>query len=275
MRDSVLIGLSPGATLRRLVGYGGGRPIAVPEDGVLVTRTLGEVLGASVGDRLDLEVREGERLVVHPVIAGFVDEAVGMSVYARIDMVAALERDVGAVSAVLLKVERGRLPSVEEHLRRSPVVVEVSDIGDDTERLRDMNASMMDIWTLVSVTLSACVILGVVYNNARIALATRSRELATLRVLGLSRGEISSILIGGLVAEVALAIPAGLFLGRQWSVFFMGAVDKETFRWAVVVAPQTYTLAAVVAVLAAAASAIWVRRSLDRLDLIGVLKTRE
>ena len=74
---------------------------------------------------------------------------------------------------------------------------------------------------------------------------------------------------------MALAIPVGLWLGRKWGEFFMRTADQETFRWAVVVAPRTYALAAAVAVLAAAASALWVRRSLDHLDLIGVLKTRE
>jgi putative ABC transport system permease protein len=138
-----------------------------------------------------------------------------------------------------------------------------------------MNGAMMDVWTAVSVILSACVIVGVVYNDARIALAMRSRDLASLRVLGLSRREISFILIGSLAVEVAVAVPVGLWLGREWARLFMSSVDQETFRWAVVIAPRTYVLAAMVAVLAAAASALAVRRSLDKLDLIGVLKTRE
>jgi putative ABC transport system permease protein len=95
-------------------------------------------------------------------------------------------------------------------------------------------------------------------------------------VLGFSRAEISSILIAGLAIEVALAIPIGLVIGRAWAeLFFTRAVDQEVFRFKVLIEGKTYVLAAVVAMLAAAASALWVRRSLDRLDLIGVLKTRE
>jgi putative ABC transport system permease protein len=175
----------------------------------------------------------------------------------------------------LLKVDPPALPAVEERLRRSPHVIDVSDLTGDITRMRDMNASMMDVWTAVSIVLAGCVIFGVVYNNARIALAMRSRDLASLRVLGMSRREISSILIGSLSLEVAIAIPVGLLLGREWAKLFMESVDRETYRWAVVIAPRTYVLAAMVAVLAAAASALWVRRSLDRLDLVGVLKTRE
>jgi putative ABC transport system permease protein len=152
----------------------------------------------------------------------------------------------------------------------------VSDVAADVQRLRDMNGAAMDIWTTVSIVMAACVIFGVVYNNARIALASRSRELASLRVLGLSRAEISSILIAGLAVEVILAIPIGLVLGRWWAeLFFTRAVDQETFRFQVLVEGRTYALAALVALLAAAASALWVRRNIDRLDLIGVLKTRE
>ena len=275
MRDSVLMGLPSQATLRRLVARAG-HEVPIPDDGVLVTTALGKILGLAVGDRLEIEVLEGDRRLVRPVVAGFVDESVGLQVYARTGVVSSLEGDLGAVSSALLRVDPSLRTSVEDQLRRSPRVIDVSDVAADVQRLRDMNGAAMDIWTLVSITLAACVIFGVVYNNARIALATRSRELATLRVLGLSRAEISSILIAGLAIEVVLAIPVGLFLGRGWAeLFFTRAVDQETFRFQVLIESRTYLLAALVALLAAAASALWVRRSLDRLDLIGVLKTRE
>jgi len=274
-RDSVLMGLPSVATLRRLVARGG-HEVAVPADGVLVTTALGKILGLAVGDRVDVELLEGDMPLVHPIVAGFVDESVGLQLYARTELVSGLAGDLGAVSAAMLKVDPARLASVEEALRRSPRIIDISDVAADVQRLRDMNGAAMDIWTLVSITLAGCVIFGVVYNNARIALAMRSRDLASLRVLGLSRGEISTILISGQAIEVLIAIPVGLALGRQWAeLFFTRAVDQETFRFQVLVEGRTYVLAALVAALAAAASALWVRRSLDRLDLIGVLKTRE
>ncbi len=274
MRDAVLIGVAPRATLRRLVERGGSA-VDVPEDGVLLTRALGEILGVHVGERAELELREGDRPTVRPLVAGFVDETVGLSIYGQSSLIAQLEGDLGAVSSVLLRVDPEQLSAIKRELQHSPYVIDVSELHSDIQRLRDMNGSAMDVWTAVSITLASCVIFGVVYNNARIALAMRSRDLATLRVLGLSRREISSILIGSLATEVALAIPIGLWAGRKWGELFMKSVDQETFRWAVVVAPRTYALATFVALFAAAASALWVRRSLDRLDLIGVLKTRE
>jgi putative ABC transport system permease protein len=274
-RDSALVGLPDGATLRQLVTRAGGTVVGIPDDGVLMTKTLGDILGLGVGDRVDLELREGDRSTVRPVVAGFVDETTGLQVYAHASLVASLEKDLGAVSSVLLKVEPSWIPALEAHLRRLPSVVDVSDIMADVRRMQDMNAQILDIRTAIMVTFAVFVVFGVVYNNARIALQARARDLATLRVLGMSRGEISSILIGSLAVEVALSIPIGLWLGRAWAVIFMGMADQETFRWAVVVPPRTYLLSAAVALVAAAASALWVRRSLDKLDLVAVLKARE
>jgi putative ABC transport system permease protein len=242
---------------------------------VLVTQTLGEILDLAVGDRPALEVREGERRTVYPVIVGFIDESIGLQVYGQADLVAALQGDEGAVSSVVMKVEREKIAGVEAELRRSPHVIDVSDARADMERLFDMNASIMNVWTAISIALASSVVFGVVYNNARISLAARGRELASLRVLGFSKREISSILLWGLAIEVLLAIPLGLALGRVWAEQFMATVDRETFRWQVVVAPRTYALAVAVTLIGAAASALWVRRKLDHLDLVSVLKARE
>jgi putative ABC transport system permease protein len=274
-RDVLVLGLPAEAVLRRVVARGG-QAVELPADGVVLTRTLASVLGVAQGERLDLELREGKRAHVRALVVGLVDDTAGLNVYAQTDMIAALEHDLGAVSQVLLDVEPARARSVEARLRTLPNVLDVSDLRGSVQRLRDMNGAAMDVWALVSITLSACIILGVVYNNARISLEARSRELASMRVLGFSRGEISAVLIGGLAAEVGLAIPLGLALGFRWAALFMeSSLDPETMRWVVVIAPRTYLLASVVVVLAGAASALWVRRSLDRLDLIGVLKTRE
>jgi putative ABC transport system permease protein len=273
-RDTVMMGLPAESTLRRLVGRGGSE-VVIPADGVVLTKTLGEVLGLGIGDRPYVEVREGDRRTVRPVVVGFVDESVGMTVYARAGTLSALEGDLGAVSSVLLKVDPQRADHVEAELRRSPHIIDVSDAKGDMQRLLDMNASFMNVWTAISIALSAGVVFGVVYNNARIGLAARARDLASLRVLGFTRGEISMILLGSQAVEVGLAIPLGLFLGRAWARQFMKSVDQETFRWAVTIAPTTYLMSVLVTLLAAAASALWVRRSLDTLDLVSVLKARE
>jgi putative ABC transport system permease protein len=114
-----------------------------------------------------------------------------------------------------------------------------------------------------------------VYNSARISLAERSRELASLRVLGYTRGEISYILLGELGLLTLAAIPPGFLIGNGLCAYVARAVESDLFRIPVVIEPSTYSLAAAVVISSAAFSGLIVRRRLDHLDLVGVLKTRE
>jgi putative ABC transport system permease protein len=116
---------------------------------------------------------------------------------------------------------------------------------------------------------------GVVYNAARVSLAERSRELASLRVLGFTRGEISQILLGELAVVTVLAIPLGLALGYTFAGLLVAAFNTELYRFPLVVSARTFAFAATAVVIAAALSGLAVRRRLDHLDLVAVLKTRE
>jgi putative ABC transport system permease protein len=117
--------------------------------------------------------------------------------------------------------------------------------------------------------------MGVVYNNARVVLSMRARELASLRVLGFERREIAAILIGELAVHVLVALPIGLWLGRVFSEGMAAGVDPETYRFRPIISSATDAFAVIVTLVAGAASALLVRRQLNRLDLIGVLKTRD
>jgi len=116
---------------------------------------------------------------------------------------------------------------------------------------------------------------GVVYNSARIILTERSRELASLRVLGYTRGEISYILLGELALLTLAAIPIGLWLGRGLCGYIAVLIENDLYRVPLILEPATYAFAALVVLVAATVSGLIVRRHLDRLDLIEVLKTKE
>jgi len=133
----------------------------------------------------------------------------------------------------------------------------------------------MLLFSAILTVFAAIISVGVVYNTARVSLSMRSRELASLRVLGFTRAEVSSILLGELFVIVLLSVPMGLPMGRFFAVAMMSSVDVEQVRFPVVISLRTYAYAVSVVVASALASALFVRRKLDALDLVGVLKTRE
>jgi putative ABC transport system permease protein len=130
-------------------------------------------------------------------------------------------------------------------------------------------------FAFISTLLAASIAFGVVYNSARIALSERSRELASLRVLGFTRGEISYILLGELGILTVTAIPLGFLMGRGLCAYMSAQIETDLFRIPLVLEPSTYAFASAVVLVSAALSALIVKRNLNRLDLVAVLKTKE
>jgi putative ABC transport system permease protein len=141
--------------------------------------------------------------------------------------------------------------------------------------MQEISARNVRIMSSILTAFAAVIAVGVVYNNARIALAERGWELASLRVLGFTRGEVSLLLLGELALGIAVALPLGMLLG--WSLIHavVTLMANDQFLFPVAIQPRTYAFAAVCVVAAGVASAMVVRRRIDRLDLVAVLKTRE
>lgn len=273
-RDAPMIGLPSHAELRHLL-TGAGRLIPPPDSGLIMTDKLAELLGARVGDDIDVEVLEGRFARYVLPIAGLIDEAFGLQAYVRSDWLAGVLGEEPRISSVGLRVDRQRIDVVRARLVGFPAVLGVASTTSAVARMREQQGESMLVMVLILTLSAAAISIGIVYNNARIALSLRARDLATLRVLGFTRREISSVLLGELSAQITIGVPLGLWLGTLWARWLSASIDPETIRFSVHISPRTYAIAAVIAIASSAASALLVRRKLDRLDLIAVLKSSE
>jgi putative ABC transport system permease protein len=179
------------------------------------------------------------------------------------------------VTGAVLSVERDRIKDVQDELMKMPQIASATRKELIVAEFRKQQGETMGTFSFVLTMFAVTIAVSVVYNNARVALSLRGRELASLRVLGFTRGEISSVLIGELGVQVLVGIPFGLLFGKLLVRGMLSANDPEAFRFPVAISHHTYAIAALVTALAAVASALLVRRKLDKLDLIEVLKTRE
>jgi putative ABC transport system permease protein len=273
-RQAAVLGLPAAPRLNRILDSDV-RPVTLPPQGLVMSRTLADILGAGAGDTVVLEVLEGTRPVLPVVVADVVDEYIGTNVYAEIGALRRWMREGETLSGAFLAVDRGAEEALYRRVKRSPRVAAVLLKRAAVESFQKVLARNVEIIRTVNMLFAAVIAFGVVYNSARISLSERSRELATLRVIGFRRGEISYILLGELAALTALAIPAGLLLGYVLSAAILEMFQTELYRIPFVIAPRTFARAGVVTFVAAAISAAAVRRRLDRLDLVAVLKMRE
>jgi putative ABC transport system permease protein len=274
-RDSVITGYPEPCELRELL-HADGRPFGpIPERGVVLTKKLAEILELQVGDRVNVELREGMWRKRDVTVAGLVEEPFGLAGHMRAKALASLLGDAGAVNTLLLRVDAPFTGTVERRLKDLPLVASVSSPHDVQRQFDEQSAAIISVFTLIMTLFAGIIAIGVVYNNTRVALSQRNRELASLRVLGYTRREIAGILFGEQAVQVALSIPVGLLLGRWMSEAMMNNADPEVYRFPVFVSGTTYAFAIAVTLLSAVVSAFIVRRRIQKLDLIAVLKTRE
>ena len=247
----------------------------LPPEGLLMSTKLAEILGVERGSKVVLEVLEGARPVREVVVADLVDEYMGTQVYMGIEPLRRLLREGGVLSGAYLQVDPRQEQELYDRLKNLPVVAGVALKSAQVETFDEQMDQMMGVMISFTILFASIITVGVVYNAARIALSERSRELASLRVLGFTRAEISAILLGELALVTVCAIPLGLLIGYGFAAFMVSAFDTELYRFPLVVSARSYAVSALVVALAAALSGLLVRRKLDHLDLVEVLKTRE
>ncbi len=269
-----ILAMDRDADLRRIVDAGL-RTHPLPLDGLLLTSMLAGKLGVRAGDTVTVEVLEGNRPVREVAVAGLVDEMVGTAVYMESGALGRLLREGRTASGAWLTVDPRAAGTLYTRLKHMPgvngvAVKQVAVEGFDRTIAESFRLSLLTVIGF------ACVIaFGVVYNGARIALSERGRELASLRILGFSRREVAAMLLGEQALLTLLSLPLGFAVGYGLCALMAWRFESELFRLPLVISGSTYLMAVAVVGAAAVLSGLAVRRRLDRMDLVAVLKTRE
>jgi putative ABC transport system permease protein len=259
----------------QLVYDADGRQVDMPPRGLVLSTMLAQILGVTPGETVTVEVLEGRRPVLEiPVVETF-ETYIGTPAYMNIRALNNVMREAPSVSAVHLRVDPTQQAKLFSALKKTPETASLNIKQAALDTFYDTLAESLYIFITFFVSFAGVLAFGVTYNSARIALSERGRELATLRVLGFSRAEISYILLGETAVLTLVALPLGCAIGFGLANLITKQFVTELYRVPMVIELSTFGWAIVTGVTAAAISAIVVRRRLDRLDLIGVLKTRE
>jgi putative ABC transport system permease protein len=273
-RESAIFGYPEDARLRRVINVER-EACPIPETGVMLTAKLAEVLNLEVGDHVRTEMLEGDRRAISLKVSSLAAEPFGLQGHMRMDELQRAFGEKATASMALLRIDPREYVRTEPELKELPRIAGVLRKQTMIDQFKAQSGDMTLAMSLILTLFAATIAIGVVYNNARVALSIRSRDLASLRVLGFRRGEISAVLLGELAIQVLLAIPIGLVLGTWMAEAMMKMTDPEQFRLPIDISSVTFAYAAGVTLVSGAVSALLVRRKLDKLDLIGVLKTRE
>jgi putative ABC transport system permease protein len=204
-----------------------------------------------------------------------VDDVFGIAAYMERGQLHRLMRESETLSGAALVIDPAREHELSATLKDLPAVAGIATKRVVLENFRKTMAENMGTMLTFNVLFAAIIAFGVVYNAARVSLSERNRELASLRVLGFTRAEISLILLGELAILTLVALPFGAILGYGLTSLLVSSFESEIYRFPMTLTPRMMAWAALTVVGASLLSALLVRRQLDRLDLVGVLKLRE
>lgn len=249
--------------------------IHLPDNGLMLTDHLAAKLQLAVGDSVDVEFLDGSRRWRSVTVSALAQQYLGLGAYMQRDELNRLIGEGPAANTVLLAIDSDKAGTVYQALKTLPMIAAVNLRQTVIDSFYRIMEQMVLIMTFVNAALGAVIAFGVVYNTVRIALAEHGRELASLRVLGYSEGEVAYILLGELALLTLLSIPLGFWLGVHLCQFLAANLQSDLFRIPLVLNSYTYAFSALVVMASAIASGLIVWRRLHRLDLVDVLKTRE
>lgn len=252
-----------------------GTPVDMPQLGIVLSERLATKLDLRVGQNLEIELlaENGRRVKTH--VAGVIQTYLGLGAYMSLDYLDRLAQGGPRINSVWIKVDETRLDALYAAVKATPGLGSISLQSLSRDRFRELMAENISIMQTVYVVIAMIVAFGVAYNSARIQLSEKGRELASLRVLGFTRAEVFSVLLVELVVLIVLAQPVGWALGHGLAWLVTTGFASDLFRIPLVVPTSTYAWASIVVLMAACVSAFIIRRLVNRLDLIRVLKTRE
>ena len=273
-RTLAITGLPAAPHLNRVIDRNGGAQ-SLPPDGLVLSKMLGDILAVRPGDSLQVEVLEGRRPIVRVPVAGLVDDSIGLQAYMRIDAVRRMLHEGSALNGAAVTLDPAAVDRFYRAIKVLPVVAGVALREAALQNFRESMAENMQLQIIFNVGFAGIIAFGVVYNSARVSLSERERELASLRVLGFTLQEISLILLGELAILTAAALPVGAVIGYLLGALIMSGFNNEVYRLSFVMTSSTVAWSFLVVIAAAFLSGLAVRRRLDRLDLVAVLKARE
>ncbi len=271
---AVIIGLQPDGHQKQLLDADG-HIVPVPEHGLALSNQMASMISAGLGDPVTVEVLEGRRPVVDVSVTAIIAEDIGAFAYMDIGQVNRLLGERPTVTGAFMAIDPDQNAAFSEEVLARPRIASVSMQGPAIDSFETTLEETIYIMMAIYAVIGGSIAAGVVYNAARIAMMERGRELASLRVLGFTEGEVTHILLGELAILIMIALPVGAVLGLGFANVIVSGMSTELYRIPFALQPSTYGLAGVIVLVASIGSAILVARRVRDLDLIEVLKTRE
>ncbi len=279
--DVGIMGVAKDARLYNILDQNGAR-ISPSPAGLILSRRLADNLGASVGSTLELEsvyLRDKDASVSVPVTA-IIPQYIGMNAYMTIEGLEKLLDQGNFVTSVLLEFNQEEA-NLQDRINRLRDDYGESDYITGIDSRQELIKTMMEYWEMAGWMVFLYVMIGVafsfsiIYISSLVILSERQRELASMRVLGMSRNEVFSVISFEQWFIAFFAILTGLPLGRAIMAGFAREWSTDMYTMPAEISASSLAAGAIITVISIWAAQRFSIRKIKKLDLVEALKTRE
>ena len=264
----------PGTDLSRVLDTQG-KPLDVPPGGIVLSQRLAAHLDVQSGESIEVEFLSGRRETFSVEVTELVELYFGLGAYMDFEYMNALFRQAPRISTVNITLDALQTDALHAAIKNTPRVSGIVEMNENRRAFQDTIEQNIVVMNTIYIAVAVLITIGVTYNAARIQLSERARELASLRILGFGRGEVSYILVGEMMLIALIAQPFGWLIGAGIARLMTNAFTSDLYAIPLVLKPATFAIASLVVLCAALGSVMIVRRRLDHLNLVSVMKTRE
>lgn len=275
LEDEVAIqGLESGSQLRRIINSKG-LEIPLPAEGLVLSTMLARRLHVNPGDELVVEILQGKRRLANVSVNGLIEDYLGLSVFMDKEALWRLTGEPAVVNGAFLSIDESGRAGMNSVLKGFPAISGVASPASMLESFEEVLADSIMVSNAFLLGFAGVIAIGVIYNAARISLSERGRELASLRVMGFHKREVATLLLGEQGIVIFFAIPLGWAIGYSLCFAVTLGVQTDIYRMPFVTDARTFFWSAAYITLAAIVSGWIVKKRLDLIELVEVLKTRE
>ncbi|MBP2657143.1 MAG: hypothetical protein H6Q69_175 [Firmicutes bacterium] len=274
-KESLIAGIRPDC---RMIGVfdEDENPVIIPEEGILLNNKVAQKLGLGIGDKIAIKTNpiRGSSYIDNLTIVGLVKQNMGACSYVSLARAQKLVNEKDAVNTLLLQTDNPVIKKLEDRLLEIPEVTFLQSKVRQEEMFNYL-VSAMSYFTLIMTIIAGVMGAAIVYNTSIINFNERQRELASLRIIGWSMGDIAFFLFKEIILAMVLAIIIGFPAGKYCGAIYLKAASTEHFTWPIIIYPSTYFIAACLTVAFAALGHLMAVTRVKNLNMVEVLKSRD
>ena len=250
-------------------------PLPLQQNGIVIAKSLAQILHVSAGDLLTIDVREGRRPQLQIPVIGVSQTLLGSPTYMDINWLNRYLHEPQRISGAYLSIDKHYSDSIYAVIKGMPGIAGIS-LKQDSQaafaKLMDTGAGAM---RYIMALIAGVITFGIVYNSARIAFAERERDLASLRVIGFTKGETAFVLLGELALVTLLALPLGSVIGYYLAIAISEGYSTDIYQIPATFSPESYGVASLAVIIAAVISGWLIKRDIDQVDMVAALKSKQ